>query len=165
VTPLSGNLSVRSLADVVHREDFADPSSEFLTTLLVAVPKNLSKDWLTNYERLTSMVVPRSSRQIAKDDEYVLYNVTVFKKVQEEFRQKCREKKWTVREFQWDDGAVEKQKEELETAGQSEKELWVRTSSLKSSGRSIELTRICVALFRLSSCAYRAQISQRRTRP
>lgn len=34
-----GNLSVRSLADVVHKEDFADPSSEYLETLLVAVPK------------------------------------------------------------------------------------------------------------------------------
>lgn len=34
-----GNLSVRSLADVVHKEDFADPNSEYLETLLVAVPK------------------------------------------------------------------------------------------------------------------------------
>jgi hypothetical protein len=34
-----GNLSVRSLVDVVHKEDFADPNSEYLETLLVAVPK------------------------------------------------------------------------------------------------------------------------------
>lgn len=36
---LRGNLSVRSLADVVHKEDFADLNSEYLETLLVAVPK------------------------------------------------------------------------------------------------------------------------------
>jgi hypothetical protein len=35
----SGNLSVKSLADVVHKEDFADLGSEYLETLLVAVPK------------------------------------------------------------------------------------------------------------------------------
>jgi hypothetical protein len=35
----SGNLSVKSLEDVVHKEDFADLGSEYLETLLVAVPK------------------------------------------------------------------------------------------------------------------------------
>ena len=40
------------------------------------------------------MVVPRSSRKLAEDDEFGLFNVTVFKKVKEEFVQKCRENKW-----------------------------------------------------------------------
>lgn len=39
------------------------------------------------------MVVPRSSNKLAQDDEYALYNVTVFKKVRDEFVQKARENK------------------------------------------------------------------------
>ncbi|KAK0546113.1 Vacuolar ATP synthase subunit C [Tilletia horrida] len=120
----AGNLSQRSLADVVHKEDFVDSSSEYMETLLVAVPQNFIKDWQTKYERLTPMVVPRSSRKITQDSEFALFNVTVFKKVKEDFIQKCRENKFQVREFQWDDNVVEKQKDELEQAGTSEKELW-----------------------------------------
>ncbi|KAK0523062.1 Vacuolar ATP synthase subunit C, partial [Tilletia horrida] len=115
----AGNLSSRSLADVVHKEDFVDTSSEYLETILVAIPQNLVKEWQTKYERLTSMVVPRSSRKIAQDSEFALFNVTVFKKVKEEFTQKFQ-----VREFVWDDDIVEKQRDELEQASSAEKELW-----------------------------------------
>ena len=120
-----GNLSVRSLADVVHKEDFVDANSEYLETLLVAVPKNNVKDWQARYERLTAMVVPRSSNKIAADDEFALFNVTVFKKVKDEYIQKCRENKFTVRtDFTWDDDLVSRQRQELDEAGTSEKELW-----------------------------------------
>ena len=57
----SGNLSQRSLLEVVNTGDLVE-DSEFLETLLVAVPKNLAKDWDEKYERLTSMVVPRSTQ-------------------------------------------------------------------------------------------------------
>ncbi|KAJ1018031.1 hypothetical protein NDA16_004900 [Ustilago loliicola] len=120
-----GNLSVRSLADVVHKEDFVGRDSEYLETLLVAVPKNNVKDWQAKYERLTAMVVPRSSNKISADDEFALFNVTVFKKVKDEFIQKCRENKFVVRtDFTWDDDLVSRQRAELEEAGDSEKELW-----------------------------------------
>ena len=39
------------------------------------------------------MVVPRSSTFIAADDEYSLFSVVVFKKVYEDFVNKCRENK------------------------------------------------------------------------
>lgn len=120
----TGNLSVRSLADVVHKEDFVDLDSEYMETLLVAVPKNNVKDWQSQYERLTSLVVPRSSRRLAADEEFALFNVTVFKKVKEEFVNKCRENKYVVREFTWDAELVERQRAELEEANVSEKELW-----------------------------------------
>jgi V-type H+-transporting ATPase subunit C len=61
-----GNLSTRSLNEVVKKEHFV-LDSEYLTTLLVAVPKyiyinrNKEKDWLDEYETLVQMVVPRSS--------------------------------------------------------------------------------------------------------
>lgn len=121
----TGNLSVKSLADVVHKQDFVDTGSEYLETLLVAVPKNNVKDWQAKYERLTQMVVPRSSNKLAQDDEFALFNVTVFKKIRDEFVQKCRENKFTVRQdFAWDDSLVERQRQELDDAGDSEKELW-----------------------------------------
>lgn len=120
----TGNLSVRSLADVVHKDDFVSRDSEFLETLLVAVPKNNVKDWQTKYERLTSMVVPRSSNKLAQDDEYALFNVTVFKKVRDEFVQKARENRFQVREFQYSDDLLEKSRQELEDSTTSEKELW-----------------------------------------
>lgn len=74
---------MRSLNDVVSASDFAATNhSEYLETALVAVPKwvltrhrtsglgreltdrllrNSVKEWDSSYERLTQMVVPRSS--------------------------------------------------------------------------------------------------------
>ncbi|WWC87946.1 uncharacterized protein L201_002846 [Kwoniella dendrophila CBS 6074] len=118
-----GNLSQRSLLDVVNKNDLVE-NSEFLETLIVAVPKNSQKDWADKYERLTSMVVPRSTQRIASDDDYFLQTVTVFKKVKEDFIHKCRENKFIVRDFKWDDSALEKQKKELAELGVEEKELW-----------------------------------------
>lgn len=56
----SGNLSVRSLNGIVKKQHCV-LNSEFLTTLIIAVPKSLYKQWNNKYETLTDMVVPRSS--------------------------------------------------------------------------------------------------------
>ncbi|GAA5844192.1 hypothetical protein JCM3766R1_000964, partial [Sporobolomyces carnicolor] len=89
----TGNLSMRSLVDVVSAQDFAGTNeSEYLETVLVAVPKNLTKEWDASYERLTQMVVPRSSVKLAQDEEYVLFSVTIFRRVKDEFSQKARER-------------------------------------------------------------------------
>jgi len=119
----TGNLSVRSLADVVSKNDFIQ-DSEYLETLLVAVPKTLVKDWNSKYERLTSMVVPRSSTSIASDDDYTLFGVVVFKRVHDEFVQKCREDKFIVRDFVYSETELVKQRRDLEMADTMEKELW-----------------------------------------
>ncbi|KPV74213.1 uncharacterized protein RHOBADRAFT_15559, partial [Rhodotorula graminis WP1] len=121
----TGNLSMRSLADVVSASDFASTNgSEYLETILVAVPKNIVKEWETSYERLTQMVVPRSSTKLAQDDEFVLYSVTLFRRVKDEFAQKAREKKFVVRDFTYDEEAIEKQKRELEALVVEEKDMW-----------------------------------------
>ena len=39
------------------------------------------------------MVVPRSSKKIAEDNEYGLFTVTVFHKVVDEYKGKAREKR------------------------------------------------------------------------
>ncbi|KAI0768501.1 ATPase V1 complex subunit C [Trametes elegans] len=125
----TGNLSVRSLVDIVRQEHFIN-DSEYLQTVLVAVPKNLVKEWNLKYERLTSMVVPRSSVLIASDDEYSLFAVVVFKRVHDDFVQKCRDNKFIVREFTFSEEAIDKQREELETADTTEKELWTELLQL-----------------------------------
>ncbi|KAH8835378.1 hypothetical protein DL96DRAFT_1573964 [Flagelloscypha sp. PMI_526] len=119
----TGNLSVKSLADVVSKDDFV-LDSEYLQTLLVAVPKNLTKDWNAKYERLTSMVVPRSSKIVASDSEYTLFSVVTFKKVHDEFVQKCRENKFILRDFTYSEEELNTQRQELEMADITEKELW-----------------------------------------
>ncbi|GFR05623.1 v-type proton ATPase subunit C [Trichonephila clavata] len=94
----TGSLLLRSLGDLVKKEHFV-LDSEYLTTLLVVVPNPLTKDWEKSYENITSMIVPRSSQKIFSDNEHTLYNVTLFKKVVEEFKTKAREKKFIVRDF------------------------------------------------------------------
>ena len=47
----------------MKKEDFID-DSEYMETVLVAVPKNSVKEWNTKYERLAAMVVPRSSKYV-----------------------------------------------------------------------------------------------------
>jgi V-type H+-transporting ATPase subunit C len=53
----------------------------------------MTKEWETKYERLTPMIVPRSSQEVARDDEFVLYTVTLFRKVHDDFVHKAREAK------------------------------------------------------------------------
>jgi len=118
-----GNLSVRSLADVVTKEDVIE-DSEYMETLLVAVPKSSVKDWNSKYERLSTMVVPRSSKVVASDEDYTLFGVVVFKRVHDEFVQKCRENKFIVRDFVFSEDELAKQQDELEAADTTEKELW-----------------------------------------
>ncbi|GAA5991228.1 hypothetical protein JCM10908_006594 [Rhodotorula pacifica] len=121
----TGNLSMRSLSDVVSASDFAATNqSEYLETALVAVPKNLIKEWESSYERLTQMVVPRSSTKLAQDDEYTLYSVTLFRRVKDEFAQKAREKKFIVRDFTYNEEEIEKQKKDVENLLVEEKEMW-----------------------------------------
>ena len=119
----TGNLSVRSLVEIVSKEHIIK-DSEYLDTLIVAVPNNLNKEWNSKYERLAAMVVPRSSISITSDSEYTLYSVVVFKRARDEFTQKCRENKFIVRDFVFSEDEIVKQKEELDMADTTEKELW-----------------------------------------
>ncbi|KAG2023740.1 V-ATPase subunit C family protein [Coprinopsis cinerea AmutBmut pab1-1] len=119
----TGNLSVRSLVDLVTVDDFVQ-DSEYLETVLVAVPKNLIKEWLNSYERLTAMVVPRSAKELLADDEFALYSVVIFKRIHDDFVQKCRERKFIVRDFVFSEEDMERERQELETTNATERELW-----------------------------------------
>lgn len=98
--------------------------SEYLETHLIAVPNPLIKDFLRSYETLAPMVVPRSSTQVASDEEFTLYAVTTFKKHGQEFVHKCRERKWTPRDFEWHEGGKEAEQREVDKLMQDERKVW-----------------------------------------
>lgn len=119
----TGNLATKSLTPIV------DPSllvqdSEYLETHLIAVPISARKDFLKSYETLAPMVVPRSCVQVARDDEFALFAVTTFKKHGAEFLAKCREQKWTPRQYKYVEGGREQEQAELERVAREEKKVW-----------------------------------------
>ncbi|XP_026841067.1 V-type proton ATPase subunit C isoform X6 [Drosophila miranda] len=108
----TGSLLTRNLADLVKKEHFI-LDSEYLTTLLVIVPKVLTNDWHANYEKITDMIVPRSTQLIQEDSDYCLFNVTLFKKVTEEFKLHARERKFIVRDFVYNEEELAAGKNEM----------------------------------------------------
>ena len=108
----TGSLLTRNLADLVKKEHFI-LDSEYLTTLLVIVPRANYNEWHSGYENLTAMIVPRSTQLITQDSEYGLFNVTLFKKVIEEFKLHAREKKFIVRDFTYNEEELAAGKNEI----------------------------------------------------
>ncbi|XP_076755938.1 V-type proton ATPase subunit Vha44 isoform X1 [Xylocopa sonorina] len=108
----TGSLLTRNLADLVKKEHFV-LDSEYLTTLLVIVPRANFHEWYSGYEKLTDMIVPRSTQLINQDSEYGLFTVTLFKKVIEEFKLHAREKKFIVRDFTYNEEELAAGKNEI----------------------------------------------------
>ncbi|KAL8667371.1 MAG: hypothetical protein Q9168_007258, partial [Polycauliona sp. 1 TL-2023] len=119
----TGNLSNKSLTNIVPASILVQ-DSDYLETHLIAVPRTITRDFLRSYETLTPMVVPRSATTIATDDEFTLYAVTVFKKYSHDFIHKCRESKWTPRDFKYKEGGKEEESKELDKVGKEEKKVW-----------------------------------------
>lgn len=108
----TGSLLTRNLADLVKKEHFI-LDSEYLSTLLVIVPKASFHEWHAVYEKLTDMIVPRSTQLVTQDSEYGLFTVTLFKKVVEEFKLHAREKKFIVRDFIYNEEELAAGKNEI----------------------------------------------------
>ncbi|XP_006012217.1 V-type proton ATPase subunit C 1-B [Latimeria chalumnae] len=107
-----GNLLTRTLTDIVSKDDFV-LGSEYLTTLLVIVPKANYNHWQQKYESLSDLIVPRSTKMITEDADGGLFTVTLFKKAVDEFKVKARENKFMVREFTFNEQELQSEKEEL----------------------------------------------------
>ncbi|XP_068665476.1 V-type proton ATPase subunit C-like [Aristolochia californica] len=108
----SGSLAVRDLSNLVKPEDIV--TSEHLVTLLAIVPKYSQKQWLSEYETLTTYVVPRSSKNLYEDNDYALYTVSLFGRVADNFKTSAREKGFQIRDFEYSPEAAESRKQELE---------------------------------------------------
>ncbi|KAL7628244.1 Vacuolar ATP synthase subunit C [Parahypoxylon ruwenzoriense] len=131
----TGNLATKSLTPIVNPSLLVQ-DSEYLETHLVAVPSSLKKEYLKTYETISPMVVPRSSIQVAQDDEFVLFAVTTFKKHSAEFQQKCREQKWTPRQYRYVEGGREEEQRELDRVAREEKKVWGEALRLSRTGWS-----------------------------
>jgi hypothetical protein len=131
----TGNLATKSLVNVVNPKSIVR-DSEYLDTHLIAVPNNNVKDFYKEYEELCPMVVPRSANELAKDSEFTLFAVTTFKKHSNEFVHKCREKRWTPRDYQYKEGNKEEEAKEAEQLAKDEKKLWGEALRLGRTGYS-----------------------------
>lgn len=118
----SGNLVTKSLTPIVDPAILVQ-DSEFLETHLIVVPANNKKDFIKSYETLAPMVVPRSGVEVAKDEEFVLFAVATFKKTSAEFLQKCREAKWTPRQYKYVEGGKEEEQRELDKVTNEERKV------------------------------------------
>ncbi|MCP9266002.1 V-type proton ATPase subunit C [Dirofilaria immitis] len=101
----TGSLLTKDLSEIVKADDFI-LNSEYLQTLLVVIPKTLAKEWQQKYESLSDMVVPGSSRLIIEDGDQMLFSVTLFKKVIDEYKTHCRENKFIVRDFVYNEESL-----------------------------------------------------------
>jgi len=131
----TGNLASKSLVSVVNPSALIR-DSEYLDTVLLAVPNVAVKDFYKTYEELTPMVVPRSANQLAKDDEFALFAVTVFKKHATEFVHKCREKRWTPRDYKYKEGGKEEEAQEADQLAKEAQKQWGEALRLGRTGYS-----------------------------
>ena len=119
----SGNLATKSLTPIVDPKLLVQ-DSEYLESHLIVVPTGSKKEFLKEYETLAPMVVPRSAIPVAEDDEFALFVVTTFKKHSAEFLQKCREQKWTPRQYKYVEGGKEEEQRELDRVAREERKVW-----------------------------------------
>ncbi|PQE08008.1 V-ATPase subunit C protein [Rutstroemia sp. NJR-2017a BVV2] len=131
----TGNLSTKSLTPVVDPKLLVQ-DSEYLETHLVVVPTNVKKDFLKTYETISPMVVPRSSVEVTHDEELTLFAVTTFKKHSAEFQLKCRENKWTPRDYKYVEGGKEEEQREVERVEKDERKVWGEALRLSRTGWS-----------------------------
>jgi V-type H+-transporting ATPase subunit C len=94
------------------------------------------KEFYKSYEELSPMVVPRSATKLAADDEFNLFAVTTFKKHSNDFVHKCREKRWTPREYKYKEGGKEEEAKEADQLAKDEKKLWGEALRLGRTGYS-----------------------------
>ncbi|SCU94364.1 LAFA_0F21396g1_1 [Lachancea sp. 'fantastica'] len=131
----TGDLSVRSLHDIVKPEDFV-LGSDHLTTVLVAVPKSLKSEFEKSYETMAKNVVPCSANALKQDNEYTLFNVHLFKKSVNEFVSACRERKFVPRDFDYSEDLINQLTKEHESAAHLEHSLRVQLVRLAKTAYS-----------------------------
>ncbi|KAL4624217.1 V-type proton ATPase subunit C 2 [Arapaima gigas] len=155
---VEGGLLTRALADVVKRDDLV-LDSEYLTTLLVVVPRENFQRWNESYESLSEFVVPRSSRSVLDEPEGGIFTVTLFKKAVAVFKAAAKQNRqvqlnsccfFTVRDFSLED-LEEQQQETLRLNAEKEQQhgtflLWLKVnfSELFATWIHLKATRVFV---------------------
>lgn len=139
-----GSLSVRPIVATVrkwykeHNEE-GPVESEYLTTVFVAVPNQLQKQFLESYATFGKcaqpVVVPDSAKLVDKDGDYFLYNPVLFQKFKKDFETDCRERKFIVREYNPEEEVTDAEVEELNQQLDSKKSnlvVWLKNTFSES---------------------------------
>ncbi|KAJ8903740.1 hypothetical protein NDN08_004840 [Rhodosorus marinus] len=105
-----GNLMTKSLVGIVKEEEYIE--TEHMQTVFIVVPSYNLDEFLSSYESLATMVIPRSAKVLTSDSDYALVSVTLFKKCVEEFKVACRERRFTVRDFKFKADDIQASEEE-----------------------------------------------------
>ncbi|GJQ11222.1 hypothetical protein GpartN1_g3013.t1 [Galdieria partita] len=113
----SGSLMVRSLEGLVDPQKCTE--TEHLTSVFFVLPKHNEKDFLASYEKLASLVVPRSAQRWTQDNEWVLYSITIFRSCLEELKKNAREKRYTIREYSRKSGSTSAESDHWEESLES----------------------------------------------
>jgi len=119
----SGTLQSRSLVELVSKEDCIPPS-EYLVAVFVVVNSGDVKKFEQSYDTLTNFVVPDSAKKICTEGDFTMFRVVLFKNVLKEYKDKARDLKWMMREYEHSDTRRDQEKKELDAA-----KLAVETSS------------------------------------
>ncbi|XP_062863660.1 V-type proton ATPase subunit C 1-B [Trichomycterus rosablanca] len=114
-----GSLHTRLLTGIVKKEDLV-LNSEYLTTLLVVVPRASERKWEDTYESMSEFVVPRSSRKLLEEEDAGIFTVTLFKKAVTKFKENAKYYCFTVRDFNLEE--AEQQNQEIKHLNMDKKE-------------------------------------------
>ena len=87
------------------------------------MPTSVKREFLKTYETLSPMVVPRSAMELDHDDEFTLFAAATFKKHSADFIHKCREQKWTPRQYTYVEGGREEEQRELDRVTNEERKV------------------------------------------
>jgi len=124
-----GSLLIRDLSGLIKENQYLE--SETLTTLLVIVPKIRQEEWYQSYETLVKLypneeeiegehkepqycVVPCSSKPLYEDNDEILASVVLFKRHIDLYKKEVQLKKFQIREFKFEKGAVALRDKKLE---------------------------------------------------
>ncbi|CDU16100.1 hypothetical protein YYC_02281 [Plasmodium yoelii 17X] len=98
------NLNEILTPQIVSESDFME--TEYITTVIAYVPKDLINEWVNNYEKFSQYVVPRSTKQfnnLIDKDGNTLWKVFVFKKFVNNFIENAKNKNFIVKPFKYDE--------------------------------------------------------------
>mmetsp|Transcript_62481 Transcript_62481/g.111037 ORF Transcript_62481/g.111037 Transcript_62481/m.111037 type:complete len:404 (+) Transcript_62481:83-1294(+) len=118
--------------DVVKATGGADDDfiyTEHITTVPVILIRGADEEFLKVYETLEQNVVPGSARKfngLDDKDGNTLWRVVMFKSAVDGFKKACREKRITVKDFEYSEDAFKKlksQREQIEESLKRQKEL------------------------------------------
>jgi len=88
----------------------------YLVAVFVVVNSGDIKKFEQTYDTLTNFVVPDSVKKICTEGDFTMFRVVLFKNVLKEYKDKARDLKWMVREYEHSDTRRETETKELSAA-------------------------------------------------